>query len=104
MAKTSTERSAASTAKRKALGEEELRNYVRPGTRAKLTELMDWHDIKLISEAIQNLIINAHALGPEGSASAIAVPRHEIEVTEDVARALYSHGARQAADLDRAEQ
>lgn len=104
MAKTSTERSAGTTAKRKKLGEEELRHYVRPGTRTMLADLMAWHCVGQISEAVQNLILNAHALGPEGSAAAIAVPRHDFAISENVARELYQQGKREASRLDSAEQ
>lgn len=56
-----------------------------------------------VSEALQLLILNAHSLGPEGSANLLAVPRHEIEITENVARALRRAGAAEAARLDRCE-
>ena len=100
MAKTTQQRSEESAEKAKAAGEEELRNKVRPGTRAMLKDLMCWHDITVISEAIQNMIINLHALGPEGSAHALKTPRHTFEINENVARDLYSLGARRAAKLD----
>lgn len=100
MAKTTQQRSEESAEKAKAAGEEELRNKVRPGTRAMLKDLMHWHDITVISEAIQNMIINLHALGPEGSAHALKTPRHTFEINENVARDLYNLGARRAAKLD----
>lgn len=100
MAKSTQERSANSAKKAAAAGEEELRNKVRPGTRAMLADLMRWNDITVISEAIQNMIINLHALGPEGSAHALKSPRHTFEITENVARDLYNLGARRAAKLD----
>lgn len=100
MAKTTQQRSEESAEKAKAAGEEELRNKVRPGTRAMLKDLMRWHGITVISEAIQNMIINLHALGPEGSAHALKTPRHTFEINENVARDLYNLGARRAAKLD----
>ena len=103
-AKTQTERSAETAEKRRRLGEEELRHRVRPGTRAMLEELMQWHDLEQMAEAIQLLIMNTHALGPEGSAALLAVPRHEFTIPESVARKLHSEGARQAQRLDHAEQ
>lgn len=103
MAMTQQERSAKTAAKRAAAGEVELRHRVRPGIRSMLAELMDWHGVEEISEAVQLLIMNAHALGPEGSAHLLAVPRHEIELTENVARALRKAGAAEAARMDRCE-
>lgn len=98
------ERSAKTAAKRAALGEVELRHRVRPGIRAMLADMMRWHDIEEISEAVQLLIMNAHAAGPEASAPMLAVPRHEITISESVAQALFMAGAREAGRLDRAEQ
>lgn len=45
-----------------------------------------------------------HALGPEGSAPAMATPRHEITISENVARELYQQGASRAAALDANDQ
>lgn len=92
MAMTSQQRSAKAAEKRRQRGEEELRHRVRPGIKAKLADLMAWHGIEEISEAVQLMTLNLHALGPEGSAPAFAVPRHEITVSENVARRLYSAG------------
>lgn len=97
------ERSARAAAKRAALGETELRHRVRPGIRAMLDDLMTWHGIEEQAEAIQLLILNAHAAGPDGSAPLLAVPRHEFRPSESVARQLYRAGAAEAARLDRME-
>ncbi|OLU31502.1 hypothetical protein BVH03_08495 [Pseudomonas sp. PA15(2017)] len=80
------ERDAKAEAKRKKWDEKELRHRVRAGLNAKLAELMAWHGITEQAEAVQLLILNAHALGPEASATAIALPRHEVHITENVAR------------------
>lgn len=104
MAKTQQQRDQDATEKRKRLGEEELRHRVRPGTKQQLADLMEWHGITEQAEAIQLLIMNAHARGPEGSASVLSVPRHEITISENVARKLYAEGARKAQRLDTAEQ
>lgn len=85
---TQQERTARTAAKRAAVGEIELRHRVRPGIRAKLADLMAWHGIEEQAEAIQLLIINAHAAGPDGSEPMLAAPRHEIAVSPKVARAL----------------
>ncbi|MDS9879320.1 hypothetical protein RMI40_31275 [Pseudomonas protegens] len=86
MAKTGKERSAKTAAKRIEYDEKELRHRLRLGTRQKLEELMAWNDIEEISEAIQNLILNAHALGPTLSYQAIESPRHKVQISENVAR------------------
>lgn len=88
MAMTSRERSAVAAAKRQIYTEKELRHRVRPGIEAKLADLMDWHQVDEQNEAIQNLILNAHALGPEGSTDAMRTPRHVITVSKRVAELL----------------
>lgn len=69
MAKSQQERSKASAEKRQRLDETELRHQVRHGTRAMLENLMLWHGLLELSEAVQLLILNAHALGEEASAN-----------------------------------
>ncbi|WP_375738033.1 hypothetical protein [Pseudomonas boanensis] len=104
MAKDQQQRDQAAAEKRKRLGEEELRHRVRPGTKQQLADLMAWHGIDEQAEAIQLLIMNTHALGPERSAPALSVPRHEITLSENVAHELYNEGARLARHLDTAER
>ena len=99
-AKTQQERSAKTAIKRTELDEKELRHRCRRGTRDKLEELMAWHGITEQAEAIQLLIWNAHALGPEGSSSALAIPRHEITISPAVARRLRAKGEREARRQD----
>lgn len=103
-AKSQQERDAKATAKREELDEKELRHRCRRGTRQKLEELMAWHGFTEQAEAIQLLIWNAHALGPEGSAEALKIPRHEIAVSENVAREIYRLGQQDAARLDQADE
>lgn len=88
MAQNTQQRSAKSAAKAARIEEEELRHRVRPGIRKMVSDLMRWHDIGQISEALQLLIMNAHDLGPEGSAHLLAVPRHVYEIPKSVARQL----------------
>ena len=104
MAKTQQQRDQDATEKRKRLGEEELRHRVRPGTKQQLADLMEWHGITEQAEAIQLLIMNAHALGPLGSTQSLAIPRHEITISENVAQQFYAEGARHARRLDTADQ
>ncbi|MDP9504560.1 hypothetical protein Q7O60_16305 [Pseudomonas protegens] len=103
MAKSGKERSAKTAEKRIEYDEKELRHRLRLGTRQRLEELMAWNGIEEISEAIQNLILNAHALGPTLSYQAIESPCHKITVSENVARRIHNAGHRQAARLDAEE-
>ncbi|QRY79667.1 hypothetical protein JVX91_00710 [Pseudomonas sp. PDNC002] len=68
MARSQKERSKAAAEKRQRLDETELRHQVRHGTRAMLENLMLWHGLFELSEAVQLLILNTHALGEEASA------------------------------------
>jgi hypothetical protein len=86
MAKTGKERSAKAAEKRIEYDEKELRHRLRLGTRQKLDELMEWNGIEEMSEAVQNLILNAHALGATLSYQAISSPRHNVQISENVAR------------------
>ncbi|MAB96975.1 MAG: hypothetical protein CMK71_02760 [Pseudomonadaceae bacterium] len=97
--KTLQERSAATAAKRERLGEKELRHRERPGIRNMLDDLLKWHGIEEISEAVQTMIINAHAAGPEGSAAFLATPRHEIRISESVAQRLERESRKEAARI-----
>lgn len=103
MAKTGKERSAKTAEKRIEFDEKELRHRLRLGTRQKLEEVMAWNGIEEISEAVQNLILNAHALGPNLSYQSIESPRHKITVSENVARMIEAAGQRQASRLDAEE-
>lgn len=95
MAKSQQQRDAAAAEKRQKLGEVELRHRVRPGTVAMLEELMVWHGITERAEAVQLLIMNAHALGPTGSAPALSISRHEFQITESVAREFEQQSRRE---------
>ena len=64
---------------------------------------MAWNNIEEMNEAVQNLILNAHALGPTLSYQAIESPRHKIQVSENVARMIQAAGQRQASRLDTEE-
>lgn len=103
-AKSQKERDQKAREKREKVGEAELRHRVRPGIRAMLDDLMQWHGIDEMAEAVQLLIMNAHALGPERSGACLSIPRHDFTISENVARELYAEGARQAQRLDATEQ
>lgn len=86
MAKTAQERSAKAAAKRIVAQEEELRLRVRPGTRQALTDLMEWSGITEQGEAMTLMIHHLHALGSAKCQPLLNPPRHEIEISENVAR------------------
>jgi hypothetical protein len=59
MAVTQEGRTAKLAEKRQELGEQELRHTVPYGTRQMLDELMRWHEVEEVSEAMQLLVMNA---------------------------------------------
>lgn len=61
MAVTQEDRTAKLAEKRQELGEQELRHTVPYGTRQMLDELMHWHKIGEVGEAVQLLVLNAKA-------------------------------------------
>ncbi|AUO23204.1 hypothetical protein [Pseudomonas sp. NC02] len=61
MAAEQKERTAKLAEKRQELGEQELRHTVPYGTRQMLDELMRWHEIEEVSEAVQLLVLNGRA-------------------------------------------
>ena len=61
MAAEQKERTAKLAEKRQELGEQELRHTVPYGTRQMLDELMSWHEIEEVSEAVQLLVLNGRA-------------------------------------------
>ena len=86
MAKTVQERSAKAAQKRRAVQEEELRLRVRPGTRQALADLMNWSGITEQGEAMTLMIHHLHALGSGSCLPLLSPPRHEIEISQNVAR------------------
>ena len=86
MAKLVQERSAKTARKRIANAEEELRLRVRPGTRQALADLMEWSGITEQGEAMTLMIHHLHALGSAKCQPLLNPPRHEIEISENVAR------------------
>lgn len=65
--------------------EEELRIRVRPGTRQALADLMEWSGITEQGEAMTLMIHHLHAMGAKSKAL-LDPPRHEIEISQNVAR------------------
>lgn len=61
MAVTQEERTARLAEKRQELGEQELRHTVPYGARKMLDDLMRWHEVEEVSEAVQLLVLNGRA-------------------------------------------
>ncbi|WP_395600053.1 hypothetical protein [Pseudomonas sp. B19125] len=61
MAAEQKERTAKLAEKRQELGEQELRHTVPYGTRQMLDDLMLWHEVEEVSEAVQLLVLNGRA-------------------------------------------
>ena len=70
------------------LQEEDLRLKVRPGTRQALAEIKQWASVEENGEAMTLLIHRIHELGPEAARHFLSAPRHEIVVSDFVARRL----------------
>ncbi|WP_028616756.1 hypothetical protein [Pseudomonas canadensis] len=154
MAAEQKERTAKLAEKRQELGEQELRHTVPYGTRQMLDELMCWHEIEEVSEAVQLMVINAkaddlppappkikgptdiirhyfrqgmrdrlatltaelgetknratiwrliahaHSLGVKKSAHLFEIPRHDLTVSENVARRLQQAGFAESLQMD----
>lgn len=102
MAATQQQRSAKSKAKRKSLGEEELRHRVRAGEKQMLLDIMSWTEDEEQASVIAGCLRHVHSLGPTGAVDALC-SRHKIEISENVAAELYARGQRQASRLDAEE-
>ncbi|QLG93566.1 hypothetical protein HZF02_17075 [Pseudomonas yamanorum] len=154
MAAEQKERTAKLAEKRQELGEQELRHTAPYGTRQMLDELMLWHEIEEVGEAVQLLVINAkpedltpappkvkgpsdiirhyfrqgmrdrlaaltaelgetkdratiwrliahaHSLGAEKSAQYFEIPRHDYEISENVARKLRQAGFAESLQMN----
>jgi len=88
MAMSPKERDEKRRAKAARLQEEDLRLKVRPGTRQALAEIKAWASVEENGEAMTLLIHRIHELGPEAARHFLSAPRHEIVVSDFVARRL----------------
>lgn len=70
------------------LQEEDLCLKVRPGTKQALTEIKAWAEVEENGEAITLMIHRIHELGREAAMHFLSAPRHEIQLSEIVARKL----------------
>ncbi len=97
MAESTKARSAKSAKKDKALGAEDLRLKVYPGTAAALQTLMERHGYAMKGEAMSTMLINLAAMSPDESAAALKSIRHKFELTPNVARVFHSESLREIA-------
>ncbi|HEK1007224.1 TPA: hypothetical protein SMP92_000463 [Pseudomonas putida] len=88
MAMTPQEREEKRKKKEAKAGIEELRMKTRAGTRQALAEIMEWAQVEENGEAMTLLIHRIHELGPEAARHFLSAPRHEIVVSDFVARQL----------------
>ena len=88
MAMTQQQRDEKRRTKAAAVQEEDLRLKVRPGTKQALLELMEWAEVEENGEAMTLMIHRIHELGPEAARHFLSAPRHEIVVSDFVARRL----------------
>lgn len=79
---------------------EEIRMRARPGTMQAMAELMEWAGISDRGEFIEALINRLHALGGVESIPLLSPPRHEIQLTEDVARKIQRLGRKDCMMLE----
>ena len=79
---------------------EEIRMGARPGTMQAMAELMEWAGISDLGEFVEALIKRLHALGRVESIPLLSPPRHEIKLTEDVARKIQRLGRKDCLMLE----
>jgi hypothetical protein len=103
MVLTQKQRDEKAATKRKALGEEELRLRVRPGTKQALVELMAWAEIEEQGEALTLMIHHLHGLGPDRALPLLSIPRHEYRPSRNVAR-LFAEKSMLMIQRDRGDE
>lgn len=88
MAMTPQERDKKRRKKETKVGIEDLRMKAGQGTRQALAEIMEWAKVEENGEAMTLMIHRIHELGPEAARHFLSAPRHEIVVSDFVARRL----------------
>lgn len=86
MAKTVQERSAKAAQKRHAVAEKELRHKVRPGIEQAMERIRLRGQVPIISEVLQIAIMKMDLMADGELAAFLSYPRHEIVISESVAR------------------
>ncbi|NWE68995.1 hypothetical protein HX857_09780 [Pseudomonas gingeri] len=89
MAKTVQERSAKAAQKRLAVAEKELRHKVRPGIEQAIERICARGKTPIISEVLQIAIMKMDLMGDNELIEFLRYPRHEIVISENVAREFH---------------
>ncbi len=95
MAKTVQERSAKAAQKRLAVAEKELRHMVRPGIEQAMERVRLRGQVPIISEVLQIAIMKMDLMRDDELADFLSYPRHEIVISENVARKFYGESMRE---------
>jgi len=96
MAAEQKERTAKLAERRQELGEHELRHTVPYGARKMLDELMRWHEVEEVSEAVQLLVLN-------GRAEDLAPTPPKVKGPSDIIRHYFRQGMRDRLEALTAE-
>jgi hypothetical protein len=96
MAKTVQERSAKAAQKRLAVAEKELRHKVRPGIEQAMERIRLRGKVPIISEVLQIAIMKMDLMPDDELIAFLRYPRHEIVISENVARKLEQAYQREA--------
>lgn len=86
MAKSVQERSAKAAQKRLAVAEKDLRHKARPGIEKAMERIRLRGQVPIISEVLQIAIMKMDLMGDDELADFLSYPRHEIVISENVAR------------------
>ena len=96
MAKTVQERSAKAAQKRLAVAEKELRHKVRPGIEQAMERIRQRGKVPIISEVLQIAIMKMDLMPDDELADFLSYPRHEILISENVAREFHNQSLNEA--------
>lgn len=94
MAMTQQQRDDALKDRRTRFAEKELRHRVRPGIEQAVQRIRNRADKIAISELLQIAILKMDLMNDAELDAFLKYPRHDVLVTDDVARAIYDHGVR----------
>ncbi|EIK68423.1 hypothetical protein PseBG33_1333 [Pseudomonas synxantha BG33R] len=96
MAKTVQERSAKAAQKRLAVAEKELRHKVRPGIEQAIERICARGKTPIISEVLQIAIMKMDLMDDDKLAEFLSYPRHDIVISENVAREFHNQSLNEA--------
>lgn len=80
--------------KRAKFAEKELRHRVRPGIEQAIQRIRDRASKIAVSELLQISVMKMDLMSDKELTGFLSYPRHEILVSEAVARKIYDHGVR----------